>query len=101
MTQTNVTIETIKELPISGTGARQVLVKAGDQHFVVSSVNAGLFFGFPGGFETLVFPADADGEVTDWGEVAGGRGVGREEAIADLQRRLDTGWAYTPDEDDE
>ena len=38
------------------------------------------------GLETLVFPAKSNGEVTSWGEVAGGRGMSREEAIADLQQ---------------
>lgn len=78
------TVEIVKEITgKSSTGARQCLVKAGDEYFVVSSVVA-MFTGF----ETLVFPANADGDITSWGEVAGGRGVGREEAIADLEEQL-------------
>lgn len=72
-----VEVETVREL--DGFMGDAVLVKKGGEFFVVSSVDA-MF----SGFETLVFPADAEGKVTDWGEVAGGRGMNREEAIADL-----------------
>ncbi len=58
---------------------KAVLVRKGKHYYVVSSVNA-MF----SGFETLVFSADKDGEVTDWGEVAGGKRMSREEAIRDL-----------------
>ena len=75
-------IKIIKELPITQTGAHQVLVKKGKKFYVVSSVHA-MF----SGFETLVFPADKDGEVTNWIDVAGGRGMSREEAIEDLASR--------------
>jgi hypothetical protein len=57
-----------------------------DQHFVVSGTNAML-----SGWEVLVFPADSDGEVTSWGEVAGGRGISHDEAISDLEDRLAKG----------
>lgn len=67
-------------LELSGFKGRACLVKKGDEYFVVSSVNA-LFTG-P---ETLVFRANEHGEVDDWGEVAGGRGVSREGAIAELE----------------
>jgi hypothetical protein len=69
--------EIVKEL--TGFTGNAVLVRKGKDYFVVSSTVA-MFTG-P---ETLVFPADADGNVTDWGEVAGGRGVSRQEAIAEL-----------------
>jgi hypothetical protein len=59
------------------------LVKNGDKYFVVSGVNA-MF----SGWEVLVFPADEHGEVTSWSEVAGGRGITHEEAIADLENTL-------------
>ena len=37
------------------------------------------------GAETLVFPADSDGNVTDWCEIGGGRGyLNHEEALATL-----------------
>ena len=73
-------VEFVRELPRSGTGASQCLVKKGEEFFVVSSVVA-MF----SGFETLVFPADSAGKITDWMEVAGGRGVSRETAIEDLE----------------
>ena len=75
-------IEVIRELPVSETGAESVLVKKEENYFRVSSVAA-----MGTGFETLVFPCDAEGDVTDWGEVAGGRGMSREAAIADLDQR--------------
>lgn len=78
------TVETVKEL--SGFTGQACLVKRGEDYFVVSSTNAPF-----SGPETLVFPADADGKVTDWGEVAGGRSVSRAEAIAQLERGED--WA--------
>lgn len=72
-------VKVIRELPITKSGAEQVLVEKDGKYFVVSSVLA-MF----SGFETLVFPANAQGEVTDWREVAGGRGVSRKDAIQDL-----------------
>jgi hypothetical protein len=72
-----VKVEFVKELhDFAGLAA---LVKRGNQYFVVSSVIAPF-----SGFETLVFLADENGEVTSWDEVAGGRGVSREEAITEL-----------------
>lgn len=50
-----------------------------DEHFVVSGTDAAFT-----GWEVLVFPADAEGEVTNWIEVAGGRGISHEDAIAEL-----------------
>lgn len=67
--------------PVNEDTARgdQVLVRRGDEYFVVSSVDA-MFTGC----ETLVFPSDDKGEISSYLEVAGGRGVSREEAIAEL-----------------
>lgn len=79
-------VEIVREMPITDAGARQILVRCQEEYFVVSSVHA-LFTGF----ETLVFPANEDGEVTDWLEVAGGRGMSREEAISDLEERKGRG----------
>jgi hypothetical protein len=82
----NTSITVVRELPRTVTSATQVLVVDGDgQHYVVSSVVAPFT-----GFETLVFRSDADGKVTDWLEVAGGRGMSRDEAILDLQERVAT-----------
>jgi hypothetical protein len=69
----------IRELPMTAADAEQCLVKLGEQFYCVSSVTV---LGTP---ETLVFPADETGKVTSWGEVAGGKHVSREEAIADLE----------------
>lgn len=57
------------------------LVKKGRKYFVVSGAHA-MFTGW----EVLVFPANEKGEVTSWGEVAGGRGITHAEAIAQLER---------------
>mgnify|MGYP001617061459 CR=1 FL=1 len=73
-------VQIVRELPLTRSGAKQVLVKRGKKYFVVSSVYA-LF----SGFETLVFPADAKGNITDWGDVAGGSGCSRKHAIAELK----------------
>lgn len=56
------------------------LVEQNKNYYVVSSVMAPY-----SGFETLVFHANKNGEITDWEEVAGGRGLGRDEAIEQLE----------------
>ena len=71
-------MQVVKEL--GGFRGAAVLVEHQGKHYVVSSVDA--MFSGP---ETLVFEADESGEVTSWGEVAGGRGMSRDEAIADLE----------------
>jgi len=70
--------EIVREL--EGWKGRACLVRKGDDYFAVSSVDA-LFTG-P---ETLVFPATAEGDVTKWLQVAGGSGMTRQEAIAELE----------------
>lgn len=54
------------------------------QYFVVSGTYA-MF----SGWEVLVFPADKDGNVLDWSEVAGNRGVTHDDAISELTDWLD------------
>lgn len=71
------TVEFVKEL--TGWQGSACLVRKGAKYFIVSSVTAPIT-----GFETLVFPARADGSVISYGDVAGGRGMSREEAITDL-----------------
>jgi hypothetical protein len=88
------TVEIVRELPVTGTGAQQVLVRKGTRYFVVSSVLAPV-----SGFETLVFPATEKGEVTDWGEVAGGVGMSRAGAIADLAAGGRAQWGDGEEED--
>jgi len=72
----------IRDLGRNEVGAEGVVVKKGADYFLVSSVNA-LF----SGHETLVFRCDAEGKVDSWADVAGGRGMSREEAIEDLAGR--------------
>jgi hypothetical protein len=62
-------------------GGSACLVKRGDEFFIVSSIPSPFDTLQP---ETLAFPADADGEVTSWIEVAGGRLMSREETIEEL-----------------
>ena len=71
----------IREL--DGFTGQACLVELCGKFYAVSSTHA-LF----GGFETLVFRCDGDGNVTDWGDVAGGRGYSREEAISDLEATI-------------
>lgn len=77
------TVEMVRQMPRDWGRGDAVLVRDGSDHYIVSSVDAPF-----SGFETLVFRADDNGEVTDWCEVAGGRGMSREEAIADLEDTL-------------
>ena len=72
------TIEVIKK-GLDGFNGDAWLVKRGDEYFIVSGTTA-MFTGW----EVLVFPADEKGAVTNWGEVAGGRGISHEDAIAEL-----------------
>ena len=80
-------VEIVKEL--DSFKEKAVLVKAEDgRFFAVSTVGAAFDTGLP---ETLVFEADEDGEVTDWGGVAGGQNLSREMAIIELEGALDGG----------
>ena len=56
------------------------LVKKGKKHYVVSGTDA-----FYSGWEVLVFECNKDGEVTNWSDVCGGRGVSHDEAINELE----------------
>jgi hypothetical protein len=69
-------VQIIREL--KDYNGRACLVRKGEEYFVVSSVSV---LGTP---ETLVFRADAEGDITEWLEVAGGKHMSREEAIVDL-----------------
>lgn len=78
---TKVNVISLRELSTKDmTADSQVLVKKGNDYFVISSVDA--VFAGP---ETLVFPANKDGKITDWSEVVGGHGMSREEAIQALE----------------
>jgi len=71
--------EIVKDVSAKFTGTA-VLFQHDGKFYVASHANVPF-----SGPETLVFPADADGEITSWGEVAGGRGMSIAEAIADLE----------------
>ena len=82
----------VKDLPDSPSGAKRLLVRNDKfEYFVVSTVNTSIF-GLNGPIpimeinETLVFPSDPNGNITDWCEVAGGKDFSREEALADLAK---------------
>lgn len=77
-------IEVVRKGIRSPVGADQWLVKDSetDEHFIVSGVHALIT-----GWEVLAFPSDADGNVTDWLEVAGWRGATHEAVIAALAER--------------
>ena len=79
------------------------LVKRGDDYFVVSGVSA-MFTGW----EVLVFPTNADGKVSEWLEVCGGRGISHNEAIEELEsaeirhcKNCGLPMRYWDDDDDE
>jgi len=69
--------EFVREVEGGNMGA--CLVRVGGDYFMVSSANVPF-----GGPETLVFACDENGEVESWLEVAGGKGMSREDVIADL-----------------
>lgn len=74
-----------------------VLVKdeATGEHYIVSTANR-----WSGESETIVFAAAADGEYEDR-VVAGGTGMTREDALADLSARIDEGRLWTDEENAE
>jgi hypothetical protein len=76
----------VKELDDYGArkGGSACLVEFQGKHYVASHVPSAFDTGQP---ETLVFLADESGEVIDWMDVAGGRHMSREQAIADLEAR--------------
>lgn len=75
--------------------ARYVLAKSEDgQYFRVSTVIA--FDTHK--METLCFPCDENAVVSRWTQFAGGIGMTRSQAIADLEERLDTGEEKGSDE---
>jgi hypothetical protein len=69
-------VEVIRQ--IKGNRGHQVLVRRGDEYFIVSSIEG----------ETLVFHANSEGKPTSFREVRGasGRGLTRAEAIELLEK---------------
>lgn len=78
-------VEFIREL--DGYTGDACLVKQNGKHYVVSTTSA---FGIQR--ETLIFRANVEGNVTDWAEVGGGRGIEREQALADFEREGPYSW---------
>ena len=72
----------VKELDSQVRGGKACLVKIGDKHYFVSSIPAAPDHGGP---ETLAFACDDNGVVEDWADLAGGRGMSREETISQLE----------------
>ena len=70
----------IKELDPPLMGGSACLVQIREQHYRVSTTR------IKHHDETLAFKCDANGEVTDWSEVCGGREATREEVIEMLTK---------------
>jgi hypothetical protein len=76
-------VEVLQEEPRMSTHALFLRDTLTGDHFIASGTNA-MF----SGWEVLVFPATPDGDVEEWLEVAGGRGISHMEAIEDLNNWL-------------
>lgn len=61
---------------------RTHVVMSDGRHFVISDAKHGEGWGLVD--ETLAFPSDPEGNITDWTEVAGGRFVRTEDVINSL-----------------
>lgn len=77
-------METIATVTHITGNTRRLVTSADGRHWVISQA---------GGI-AQVFPADVRGQVTDWGEVAGGATL--DEAQADLEDRLAGGLVVEP-----
>lgn len=79
-------LQFVKNLDRTSAGADQRLYldKETGDYYVLSGVVA-----MYTGWEILAFPADEKGEVTDWGEITGGRGIDFETAEAFLEDELE------------
>jgi hypothetical protein len=78
-------MEIIREL--EGIGDRCCLARYAGKWWRVSTIET-VFYNGTIGTQTLVFPCDEEGVATEWTVVAGGTGMNRGEAIADLMSRL-------------
>tara|TARA_B100000886_G_C20258406_1_gene421816 strand:+ start:163 stop:393 length:231 start_codon:yes stop_codon:yes gene_type:complete len=75
-------MEIIKaELNNEGTPVNKAVVKHNGKFYLVSESNKF-------GLETLIFPSDSEGKVTDWIEVGGSRGVALHEVLANFEGEL-------------
>jgi hypothetical protein len=69
----------VRELHAGTPGSVAVLVEKGDTHYVILS-----YTDMDDEPWTLVYTSNSEGEATNLIEIAGGRGVSREEAIEEL-----------------
>ena len=75
-------MEIIKtELNNEGTPVNKALVFYNGKYYVVSESSRF-------GLETLIFPSDSEGKVTNYVEVGGGRGVKLHEVLANFENEL-------------
>ena len=69
------------ELNNEGTPVNKAVVKHNGKFYLVSESSKY-------GLETLIFPSDSEGKVTDWIEVGGSRGVFLHEVLANFENEL-------------
>ena len=69
------------ELNNEGTPVNKAVVKHKGKFYLVSESSKH-------GLETLIFPSDSEGKVTNWLEVGGGRGVKLHEVLANFESEL-------------
>jgi hypothetical protein len=82
------TVRVLRELRDPGpftTGATYCLALAGGRHFRVQTL---ICAEYPDIKQTLIFPADARGWPLDWGRFLCLNGMDREQALAELERRV-------------
>ena len=64
-----------------GIPVNKALVKYDGKYYVVSESTVR-------GLETLIFPSDSEGKITEYVEVGGGRGVKLHEVLANFESEL-------------
>ena len=69
------------ELNNEGTPVNKALVEHNGKFYIVSESNRF-------GLETLIFPSDSEGKITEYVEVGGGRGVALHEVLANFENEL-------------
>jgi hypothetical protein len=72
----------LRELEPTVRGQEICLIELDGKHYVVSSIPSAPDHRGP---ETLAFAADASGEITSYADLAGGRGMSREQTILQLE----------------
>ena len=69
------------ELNKEGTPVNKAVVKHNGKFYLVSESSKY-------GLETLIFPSDSEGKITEYIEVGGGRGVALHEVLANFENEL-------------